>query len=314
MPRTVGTRELRGAPDAVVYRIGDATVGGTHHELRLSRAPMRPTSAGLPTFKVVLLGDCSVGKSSLQRRFVQNAFDAFCEPTVGVDFVARTIELFDSPQPLPTAVREEPRGEGSSAVVEPSNGGSRPGTPVDSSIPTAGPATAPVTAAVLQLWDTAGQERNFNSLSSAFLRGALGAVLCYDVTRRSSLHNLGGWMARARTLLDPDAVIAVVGTKTDLRHDIEVTEEEGEAFAHALGCRHFLSSSYTGDGVPSVFFQLLLCIGTLWQVRGCANVTCNELAAPAVRPSLLRAAAVRGVGNEKGGGSFGSAPKKSCCG
>ena len=45
---------------------------------------------------------------------------------------------------------------------------------------------------VLQIWDTAGQER-FQSLSSAFYRGADCAVIVYDVTDGQSFDNLNMW-------------------------------------------------------------------------------------------------------------------------
>ena len=37
----------------------------------------------------------------------------------------------------------------------------------------------------VQIWDTAGQER-YRSMASAYYRGALGALLVYDITRASS--------------------------------------------------------------------------------------------------------------------------------
>jgi len=37
----------------------------------------------------------------------------------------------------------------------------------------------------VQIWDTAGQER-YRSMASAYYRGAVGALLVYDITRASS--------------------------------------------------------------------------------------------------------------------------------
>lgn len=44
-----------------------------------------------------------------------------------------------------------------------------------------------------QLWDTVGDER-FKSVSNVYLRGAVGALLCFDVTSPLSFSNLKGWL------------------------------------------------------------------------------------------------------------------------
>ncbi|AMD19326.1 HBR425Cp [Eremothecium sinecaudum] len=46
-------------------------------------------------FKLVLLGDSSVGKSSIVHRFVKDSFDEFRESTIGAAFLSRTIKLAD---------------------------------------------------------------------------------------------------------------------------------------------------------------------------------------------------------------------------
>jgi Ras-related protein Rab-11A len=45
----------------------------------------------------------------------------------------------------------------------------------------------------LQVWDTAGQER-FRSMASAYYRGAMGALLVYDITRKNTFENLDKWV------------------------------------------------------------------------------------------------------------------------
>merc|ERR1712146_32898 len=49
----------------------------------------------------------------------------------------------------------------------------------------------------LQIWDTAGQER-FRAVTRNYYRGAAGALLVYDVSRRATYQNLGTWLADAR--------------------------------------------------------------------------------------------------------------------
>ncbi|CDO93496.1 unnamed protein product [Kluyveromyces dobzhanskii CBS 2104] len=44
-------------------------------------------------FKLVLLGDSSVGKSSIVHRFVKDSFDEYRESTIGAAFLSQTIKL-----------------------------------------------------------------------------------------------------------------------------------------------------------------------------------------------------------------------------
>lgn len=44
-----------------------------------------------------------------------------------------------------------------------------------------------------QIWDTAGQER-FRAVTSAYYRGAFGALLVYDISRRTTFESIGRWL------------------------------------------------------------------------------------------------------------------------
>jgi len=46
-------------------------------------------------FKLVLLGDAAVGKSSCVERFVKNEFFEFQQPTIGAAFLTQTVQLDD---------------------------------------------------------------------------------------------------------------------------------------------------------------------------------------------------------------------------
>ncbi|KAG5473375.1 hypothetical protein LSCM4_03438 [Leishmania orientalis] len=45
--------------------------------------------------KLVLLGDQSVGKTSIITRFMYDTFDQQYQPTIGIDFFSKTIRLED---------------------------------------------------------------------------------------------------------------------------------------------------------------------------------------------------------------------------
>jgi small GTP-binding protein len=53
-----------------------------------------------------------------------------------------------------------------------------------------------------QIWDTAGQER-FRAVTSAYYRGAFGALLVYDISRRSTFDNVGRWLQELNSECPP---------------------------------------------------------------------------------------------------------------
>lgn len=57
----------------------------------------------------------------------------------------------------------------------------------------------------LQIWDTAGQER-FRAVTRSYYRGAAGALMVYDITRRSTYNHLSSWLADTRNLTNPSTV------------------------------------------------------------------------------------------------------------
>lgn len=52
-----------------------------------------PKSEQLIKFKVLLVGDSTVGKSSIIRRYIDNEFEFVMSRTVGVDFRAKRIKI-----------------------------------------------------------------------------------------------------------------------------------------------------------------------------------------------------------------------------
>ena len=77
-----------------------------------------------------------------------------------------------------------------------------------------------------QVWDTAGQER-YRAITAAYYRGAIGALLVYDITKRESFENCERWLRELRAHADPSIVAMLVGNKCDLRHMKQV-DVEGE--------------------------------------------------------------------------------------
>lgn len=81
-----------------------------------------------------------------------------------------------------------------------------------------------------QIWDTAGQER-YRAITSAYYRGAVGALLVYDISKHQTYENVTRWLKELRAHADANIVIMLVGNKSDLRHLRAVPTDEAKAFA-----------------------------------------------------------------------------------
>jgi Ras-related protein Rab-2A len=106
----------------------------------------------------------------------------------------------------------------------------------------------------LQIWDTAGQE-SFRSITRSYYRGAAGALLVYDITRRDTFNHLTTWLEDARSHSNPNMVIMLIGNKTDLDSKRAVTREEGEQFARDHGLFFMETSAKTAANVEEAFIE-----------------------------------------------------------
>eukprot|EP01120_Amphizonella_sp_Union-15-10_P005592 TRINITY_DN166_c0_g3_i3.p1 TRINITY_DN166_c0_g3~~TRINITY_DN166_c0_g3_i3.p1 ORF type:complete len:227 (+),score=39.33 TRINITY_DN166_c0_g3_i3:41-682(+) len=104
----------------------------------------------------------------------------------------------------------------------------------------------------LQIWDTAGQE-SFRSITRSYYRGAAGALLVYDITRRDTFNHLSTWLQDARQHANDNMTIMLVGNKSDLEHRRAVTLEEGERFARENGLLFLETSAKTAANVEEAF-------------------------------------------------------------
>eukprot|EP00055_Hartaetosiga_balthica_P017435 m.117011 g.117011 ORF g.117011 m.117011 type:complete len:206 (-) comp9315_c6_seq1:41-658(-) len=157
----------------------------------------------LKKFKLVFLGEQSVGKTSLITRFMYDSFDNTYQATIGIDFLSKTMYLEDR------TVR-------------------------------------------LQLWDTAGQER-FRSLIPSYIRDSSVAVVVYDITSRPSFQQTSKWIDDVRAERGQDVIIMLVGNKTDLADNRQVSRDEGERKAKELNVMFIETSAKAGHHVKELF-------------------------------------------------------------
>lgn len=113
-----------------------------------------------------------------------------------------------------------------------------------------------------QVWDTAGQER-YRAITSCFYRGAVGAMLVYDICKPSSFENIARWLKELQDHADSNIVVMLVGNKTDLRHLRAVKTEEGAAFAQTHRISFIEASAMEATNVDSAFTTVLHQIYTL---------------------------------------------------
>ncbi|KAI9015664.1 ras family-domain-containing protein [Phycomyces nitens] len=163
-------------------------------------------SSPLRKYKLVFLGEQSVGKTSLITRFMYDTFDNTYQATIGIDFLSKTMYLEDK------TVR-------------------------------------------LQLWDTAGQER-FRSLIPSYIRDSSVAVIVYDISNRDSFLNTSKWIDDVRAERGNEAIVVLVGNKTDLNEKREVTAEEGEKRARELNVMFIETSAKAGHNVKTLFRKI----------------------------------------------------------
>lgn len=154
-------------------------------------------------FKVVLLGDSAVGKSSIVVRFIEGEFTEHTAATVGAAYLTETVNIGD-------------------------------------------------VAVKLEIWDTAGQER-YRSLTPLYYKGALGAIVVFDLTNKDSLATARSWVSELLSNGESGMIIALAGNKADRKEDIQIMDKDIE---------EFLSNN------PEVSFYLETSAKTGFNVRG----------------------------------------------
>jgi len=108
----------------------------------------------------------------------------------------------------------------------------------------------------VQIWDTAGQER-FRAITRGYYRGAVGALIVYDITKGSSFKNVEKWLQELHEHADPDIIIMLVGNKTDLKQNREVASDESKRFAQKSNLLYIETSALDGENIKEAFHQTI---------------------------------------------------------
>ncbi|CAI6098615.1 unnamed protein product [Clonostachys chloroleuca] len=183
--------------------------------------------------KLVCIGDSGCGKSSLTIRLCEGRFSPHHDVTIGVEFGSRIVPV-GPPHTQPSASASE-------GLPEP-------------------PRDTPQKHMKLSLWDTAGQE-TYKSVTRSYFRGASGALLVFDLSRRQTFQHVTDWLNDLRQIAEPDIVVILVGNKADLarqeKNEREVTREEAEEWAKRNGVMEYVeTSAKSGENVEKAFMRV----------------------------------------------------------
>ena len=162
-------------------------------------------------FKIIVIGDSGVGKSSLTVRLSEDVFYKDYASTIAIDFRMYFMTFMEK------KIR-------------------------------------------LQIWDTAGQER-FQSVATAFYRGANGVMMCFDLTHRPSFDHLEQWLERVKQQALPGIPCVLIGCKSDeAKGNRQVTRDEAVAWAQQHNMGYIETSAKDKENVLHAFQQVTYCI------------------------------------------------------
>ena len=158
------------------------------------------------SFKLIAIGDSSVGKSCLTTQAVRNNFMEFYQATVGFEFLTFNLRI-------------------NSNVVK------------------------------LQIWDTCGQEV-YKSLISNFYRNCTLALIVYAINNRTSFEHAENWLNDLKNQSNPNVRVFLVGNKSDLEQERQVSKEEAEKFKEEKNLDVFMeTSAKTGENARNVLLE-----------------------------------------------------------
>jgi small GTP-binding protein len=106
----------------------------------------------------------------------------------------------------------------------------------------------------IQIWDTAGQEA-FQAITRTYYKGAVGALLVYDITRKETFLHATKWLEEVRNNSSKNIVVILIGNKKDLEQKRQVSFEEGEQFAKENGLLFLEVSAKTSLNVEDAFIH-----------------------------------------------------------
>ncbi|KAK4492445.1 hypothetical protein RD792_003253 [Penstemon davidsonii] len=131
-----------------------------------------------------------------------------------------------------------------------------------------------------QIWDTAGQER-YRAITSAYYRGAVGAFLVYDITKKQTFDNVQRWLRELRNHADSNIVLMMTGNKSDLNHLRAVSDQDGQSLAEKEGLSFLETSALEALNIEKAFQTILT---EIYHIVSKKALAAQEAASAAVLP------------------------------
>lgn len=150
-----------------------------------------------------------------------------------------------------------------------------------------------------QIWDTAGQER-YRAITSAYYRGAVGALLVYDITKRQTFENVQRWLRELRDHADSNIVIMMAGNKSDLNHLRAVPPEDAQMLAEKEGLSFLETSALEALNIENAFHTILTEIYHIISKKALAAQEAASTTAPPSQGTTINVTDTAG-------------PRRACC-
>ena len=177
-------------------------------------------------FKMVLLGESAVGKSSLALRFAKGQYHEHAESTIGAAFLTHTLQI-DSDTSVKVELWDTAGQERS-------------------------------LFALYFAFERTISSFRYHALAPMYYRGAQAALVVYDVTNSDSLRRAKMWVKELRQASTKDIVIGLAGNKADLGSTTkrQVDTREASEYADENGLIFMETSAKRGDNVTEIFLAI----------------------------------------------------------
>ena len=176
------------------------------------------------TFKIIIIGNSGVGKTSITTSAVKNVFINDYKSTIGMEIFSLYLKVNDKPIKL-------------------------------------------------QIWDTCGQEI-YRSLIKNFYRNSSLAIIVYSIDKKNSFKDINLWIKEIRVNSSPDIKIVLIGNKSDLDKDRQVSYEEGKKYLDDDEVlKFFETSAKTGENIKKLFEEISIILYKDYKYFNKGNLT-----------------------------------------